>query len=602
MKINEITESRYGPILILVALSFIIYINTLFNGYVFDDFSVILENKLIRDFKNIPRFIFADVWIFDETHKASNYYRPVYNISLTIQYHLWGLNAWGWHLGNIILHTLNSAVAFLTFSLIFEGFTSNSTYSNREGKLSTTTFALMAALVFAAHPVKTEAVAWITASSELLPALFVLLSFYLYIRSLFKDSKASYVLSVVTFFIAALCKETSMSLPILIVAFDIAVRARSIRQSVIRYIPFFLAGLLYFVIRIYSLETMIPKGTVHPYLNGFQFFINVFPLFIQHIKTLLLPIKLSVYHVFHPAYAIGEIKVIASMIATVLIFILSYRLKKRNVLFPLGLSIIIIPLLPALFIPALDRNPFAERYLYLPTLGFSLIIALVIREGVDHFTSKKSVNGVRFFIWAFIILIALYSSATVKRNFEWKDQASLWESSIKRDPKNYFALNQLGRVYLDKGEFDEAIPKFQASIEINRSRRDPDPLILGLASLSLADSYRMNNRPVEAINLYEEVIRMDARRFDANLQAAILYHERGDHDLALERYRTALERAKDKEDITGILMNIGNIYAKRNEWTKALDIYSKALKVDPQNPILKRNIQLIERKMSEQAE
>ena len=603
LKIKEITEKNYGPILIIIAVSFAVYINTLFNGYVYDDFSVILENELIRDFRNIKRFIFADVWVFDEAHKTSNYYRPFYNIVLTVQYHLWGLNAWGWHLGNIIFHTLNSILAFLIFSLLFKGSGKNGIEKRPAGEFPASTFALMAALIFAAHPVKTEAVAWITASSELLPALFVLLSFYLYIRSQHKGGSASYILSIAAFFIATLCKETGISLLLMIIAYDVIMRTRTVRECARRYIPFFLAGVLYFAIRIYALETMIPKATMHPYLNGFQFFINIFPLFIEQIKMLLLPIKLSAFHVFNPVYAITEMRAIGSIIITILIFFLFSILRKRERLYLLGFAIVVIPLLPALFIPALDRNPFAERYLYLPSTGFALLVALAFREALGYFSSQKKARGVGFFIRAFVILTIVYSIGTVKRNFEWKDRFTLWRSSVVKDPDNYYALNSLGRVHLGSDEFDTAIALFEASIEANSSRRHPDPHVLGNAHLSLADSFRMKGMAEEATAHYEVVIKMAPKRFDANFRAAMLYHEKGAYSLAIARYRTALEATDDKDEQTGILMNIGNIYAQKQEWTNALKLYDRALKITPGNPLILKNMAIVvEKRLKETKE
>lgn len=595
MKIKEIIDTRYGPTLIIIAVSFAVYMNTLLNGYVFDDFTVILENKMIRDFGNIKKFIFADVWVFDEAHQASNYYRPFYNIVLTVQYHLWGLKAWGWHLGNIIFHTLNSIVAFLIFSRLFKGPGTSDIEKRPDGELPASTFALMAALIFAAHPVKTEAVAWITASSELLPALFVLLSFYFYIRTLDKviGSKASYILSIAAFFIATMCKETGMSLLPLIIAYDIIMRTRSVRESARRYIPFLIVAAFYFAIRIYSLAALMPQENMHPYLNGFQYFINIFPLFIQQIKMLILPIKLSAFHVFYPVYALGEIKAIGSIVFTLILFIIFILLRKRSRLYLLGFAIIVIPLLPALFIPALDRNPFAERYLYLPSTGFALIVALAFKDAVYYFSSERRSRKGRFFIWAFIVLIAFYSIGTVKRNFEWKDQFSLWRSSTIKDPDNYYALNELGKVHLSRDEFDTATQLFEASIKHNESRRDPDPRVLGNAHLSLADSFRMKGMADEAISHYEVVIEMAPKRFDANFRAAMLYQQQGVFAKAIARFQTALEATDDRVEQTGILMNIGNIYAKEREWTNALKMYDRALKITPDNPIILRNMTIV---------
>lgn len=600
MKIENITNSKHLPFVIIAALSFALYSNTLLNDFLYDDVFQILNNKWITDIRYIPDILFTKTWGFNTDHPLSNYYRPMMHLVFMAEYHIFGLEPWGWHLVNIIFHTMNGLMVYIIFSTLF-----NTEAKNKGADIARANIIpLIAALIFVAHPINTEVTAWVSAIPELSFTLFLLASFYLYLRFMDNGTKTFLIISALFFFLSTLSKETSIVLPILIVAYDIIFRDKNAKNISFpfRYIPYAVVMIVYFILRINALHGMTPKPWSHPYLDGFQYFINAFTLFALHIKMLLLPAKLSTFHVFHPAYSITEIKAIFSILVTIFVLILFYKLKKRSILFLFGLCLIIIPLLPALFIPALDRNPFAERYLYLPGTGFALIIALLFKEALDYFSTKKENRIAGFILIAFLLLIGAYSVGTIKRNFEWKDNYSLWKSTIKKTPQNYFALNELARLYLIDKKPDKAIPLFKASIESNKAMRNPDPLLLGLANLSLADSFRLANKPIEAIFYYEEVIRMDAGRFDANLQAAILYHEEGDLDLAIARYQTALERAEDKGDITGILMNIGNIFAEKKEWDKALDIYSKAQGIDPGNRTLIQNIRLIEKKRSMQNE
>ena len=402
------------------------------------------------------------------------------------------------------------------------------------------------------------------------------------------------IISALLFFLSTLSKETSLVLPLLIVSFDIIFRDAGKRLRLpIRYIPYAIALAVYFALRINALSGLTPKQGVHPYLNGFQYFINIFPLFVDHIKTLVFPMKLSIFHVFHPVYSIGELRAIVSIVITIIIFAIFCKLKKRERLYLFSFILMILPLLPALYIPALDRNPFAERYQYLSGAGFSLFIALLFRETYDYHCKKQGERIIIYIAIPFVILIAVYAIGTIKRNFEWKDRFTLWNASVEDDPENYMALREVGGYFMGVGNDEKGIAFFERSIEANKSRRDPDQLILGLTYLNLADTYREAKRPEEAIENYSIVLQMDPMRFRANLNIAILYHELERLDLALLHYKKAGARAREVEDIAGILMNIGNIHAKKRQWKLALNSYSEALKIMPGNPTLLKNIELI---------
>ena len=178
-------------IIAIVVLS--AYANTLLNGFVYDDRQQVLQNPWITNIRYLPNILFSSVWAFEGDHGGSNYYRPVMHLIYMAEYHLFGLKAWGWHLVNIIIHTLNSTMVFLIASTFFRLSTENNQeqetsrealsivdqYTIRNSPIS----AFIAALLFAMHPINTEPVAWIAGIPELSFTFFYLLSFYLYRRS-----------------------------------------------------------------------------------------------------------------------------------------------------------------------------------------------------------------------------------------------------------------------------------------------------------------------------------------------------------------------------------------------------------------------------------
>jgi len=142
----------------IAAVSFAVYFNTLYNGFVYDDEAQVLLNHWIRDMKYLPEIFYKSVWGFRSANTTSSYYRPLMHVINMASYHLFGLAPWGFHLVNILFHAGNTVLVFIVTARLF----GKSAAMPEEGRgetrwLSSPPF--LAALLFATHPVHTEAVA-----------------------------------------------------------------------------------------------------------------------------------------------------------------------------------------------------------------------------------------------------------------------------------------------------------------------------------------------------------------------------------------------------------------------------------------------------------
>ncbi|HYA31272.1 MAG TPA: hypothetical protein VED67_00830, partial [Thermodesulfovibrionales bacterium] len=198
------------PILIILLFSFLLYINALVADFVYDDKYQIVDNPWIRDIRNIPIIFSGNVWSFHPVFSTSNYYRPLMHIVYMLNYHVFGLNPWGFHLVNILFHCGASVFVFLVTRKLL-----------KEHRVTTSSVYLsppfIAAMLFASHPTHSEVVAWIAGVPDVALTVFYLLSFYFYIS--FRDgAKRGYPLSVLSFSVATLFKEPALTLPILLFA------------------------------------------------------------------------------------------------------------------------------------------------------------------------------------------------------------------------------------------------------------------------------------------------------------------------------------------------------------------------------------------------
>ncbi|MBI5234367.1 MAG: hypothetical protein HY880_08430, partial [Deltaproteobacteria bacterium] len=214
LKIDKKREiGSITPMLIIFIVSSVVYLNILPNGFIHDDNNQIVENPWLRDFRNLPAIFFSSVWSFLEEKGQSNYYRPVMHLVYMADYTIFGLKPWGWHLTSLVINSLNSVMVFVvTLKLL------------REKAANAAIPAAAGALLFAVHPVHTEAVAWAAGIPELTFAFFYLVSFYLYIQ--YRDTQRVVFLisSAISFFLSTLSKEPALTLPFALAAYDIFLR------------------------------------------------------------------------------------------------------------------------------------------------------------------------------------------------------------------------------------------------------------------------------------------------------------------------------------------------------------------------------------------
>lgn len=561
----------------IALVSFGVYLNTLNNSFVYDDTMQVLQNSWIRDVRNLPEIFSKSAWGFQSERAHSNYYRPLMHIFYMIDYHLFGLNPRGFHLVNVLFHTANSLlIFFVASSLLRESETGGRGWEvgRRQSEAGegftfhdSRFIAFLAAILFATHPVHTEAVAWVGAITDLSYSFFFLLSFYFYIECGMEIKRREYLFSLIAFFLALLCKEPAVSLPLVLFAYDIA-RGKGGRGLVFylkRYIPFVLIAGVYFIARFHALEGIAPVKA-HRELTSYQYVINIFSLFSVYVEKLLLPLNLNAFHTLRPVSSLLEIRGIISLAITIsyLIFgIVAYR--KDRISF-LGLALVGAPLLPALYIPALGESPLAERYLYLPSAGFILVIA--------SFCLRPAARLRRYgfaLTAAAILLAGLYSIQTVSRNRVWKDNLTLFSDTVKRSPDGELPHGKLGNALVDLGRIDEAIEQYRFII-LNLNPNSPE------AHRNLGLSYMKKGMKHEAIKEYLTAVTLAPADIEARRGLVLAYEDAGLLDEAIGQYRILLDLTPRSAETH---YRLAGALSKNGMAKDAISHYLEALQINP---------------------
>lgn len=369
--------------------------------------------------------------------------------------------------------------------------------------------------------------------------MFYLFSFYMYIRS--EDGDQSifnrfYLVSLGSFCLALLCKEPALTLPFLLVAYDYVHSGKGIRSVgyAKRYLPFLALIAVYLFVRLLALPEFTPSKS-RIVLSGYQYVLNSFPLFTEYLEKLLLPLNLSPVHVFHPVLSIQEAKSVLGIFIAVAFITTFFIARNNNILF-LGFSILLIPLLPAFYITAISgESIFAERYLYLSTFGYAIVLGYLYSRAW-MFIPRNSTPA----ILIAVTLIGALSIGTIIRNTAWKDNYSLWSDTVKKSPQSAVAHQYFGYALYSRGNIDEAIPEYQNALELNPELND--------ARFNLGIAYHSKGLIEQAIEQYQIMLRYYPGSASAHNALGLAYGQMGFYDNAIEHFQNALALDPSSEE------------------------------------------------------
>ena len=583
------------PLMITIILiaSFAVYSNTLFNNFVYDDTDQVVKNPWITDVRHLPEIFTAPVWGF-QNMGPTNYYRPMMHAIYMLTYYLFGLKPWGFHLVNLLFHTGVSVLIFLMASkLLVKYFPST---SNKSLLLPS----FLASILFITDPIHTEAVAWVAGLPDLSFAFFYLLSFYFFM--LYDEGfKAGYIISLVSFLFSCFSKEPALTLPVMLVVYDATFGTKRDKPMAIisRCIPYLVVAGFYMALRVHALKSFVPAET-YSGVSSYQYVINIFPLFAEYLKDLLFPFNLNFWHRFLPINSLsGARGMLAVTVTAAFLAAVSASARKNRMIF-VCLLFILVPLSPAFYIKGIGAKPYAERYLYLPSFGFVMLLALSF-----SWLSRKMPRQSLAIGLMGLALAGLYSKQTIERNFIWKNDLSLFTDTAKRCPDCEFPRGLLGNALLAAGRYDEAIEQFR----VITLKLDPGS-VQAYKSLGLA--FARKGMLPEAITEYNRALSLDptdagarqslgmlhtmnehAQRGDGQdkepgpaisgsarpyMDLAIGLEKKGKTDEAIEQYRKALTIEPGNAEIH---YRIGNSYVQEGQVAAAIPHFKAAARLQP---------------------
>jgi len=559
-------SSPLAAILTIIVITFGVYANSLGGNFVYDDLSQIAKNPWIQDIRHIPDILLSQAWGFEGA--SSNYYRPLAFLIYMVDYHLFGFDPWGFHLTNVLMHTGVSVLVFITAMRIFQ-LDSGQTIT-REFPSQQVLWPLIAALLFATHPINSEPVTWISSLSDIAFTLFYLLAFLAYMKG---GNAVNRVLAPIFFFIACLGKETALTLPIMLFAYDALIRrdVNLSRQGILRllkkYLPFIIVAIAYLAIRMNAIGGFAPMQA-HKLPSVYVYVINILSLFSLYLGKLVLPTNLNAFHVFHPIPSLMSLKGFVGVVATLCYIGAFFRFVQTNRVLAFSLIWIAIPLLPVLYIPALGENIFTERYLYLPSVGFAMLVSAIGLLSIARF--RKLSATIPLAAASLLLLVCLYALGTVNRIPAWESNLTLWTDAKNKSPNASTAHNNLASVLYNEGKFDAAIQELNIAIQLK-----PDN---AHAHYGLGAVYAKLNRVDDAIYEYSVASKLNPSNAATHHHLGLAYAEKGQWDNSINSYKKALELKPDYFDTH---LAIGVAYQKKKRPDRAISQFQAAVKLRP---------------------
>jgi tetratricopeptide (TPR) repeat protein len=543
---------------LIVATTVLAYANSLGGAFVFDDTKQIVGNPALRSWSNVLRAFATDFWSFERSTLTKDvpppYYRPLFTAYLTLNYQLFGLWEPGWHLMNLLVHTGATVAVF---------FLINRLSGHR-------LIATLAALVFGLHPAHVESVSWISGIPDPLAALFYVPALIWYVRYRTEGNKKFLIASVIAYGLSALCKETPLVLPLVFIVWELTrTRARQTfsafgREVILPLIPYGVMAGTYLALRFAVLGRISWKHPLMAQVPDSTIWMTVPYFFVSYFRHLVAPFYLSLMYGTSFVTTAGDLRFLlpVALIAALAILLWVYR-KKVGAQLWIALALIVAPLLPVLNLRVFHYEYILQdRYLYLPSIGFCYLIAiLVIQLSLRHRQLATSVA---------VLIIVAFGASTFAQNRIWHDAVSLWQRAIYYSPNSWSAHYNLGLAYLNLKQNQTAVDELVEARRLNP--REPTVLNnLALAHASAGDTLR-------AIEIVNEALKLDPTLIEAhNNLGAFLYERSQFNDARLE----FLEVLKRDPSSVSARFNLARTLAALDEHEPAIREFEALLAADP---------------------
>ena len=591
-------KSRATGAALIVLVTAVVYLPVLRGGFIFDDALLITNNSIVKASNGLYRFWFT---------KDAPYYHPLTWSLCWLEWHLWGGQAAGYHVVNVILHAVNAVLVWLVL---------------RDLRISG---AWLAALLFAVHPVNVATAAWISEQKNTLSMLFFAVSILMYLKfdeTVYAElvlgpsatlrinsvewqrvpSVSMYVLSLLAFGLALLSKTAVVMLPVVLLGCLWWRHGQVRKNDLLRSAPFFILSLLSGFVTVWFESRALTNASAEPVaLSSRLLAAGRAPWF--YLSKALVPIDLTM---IYPRWEIDPAHWTSYLPGLILVgcFVV-FWLKRTTWGHPLlfGFGYFIVMLVPVLgfFDQGFFQQSFvADHWQYYSIVG---VIALAVAAGERIGRAMGDPGGSRGRM-AGAVIVLLLGLAAWNRNCLYANATALWQDNVAKSPSSWGAYNNLGDALAGRGRMLEAAEAFEQALQINpgfpRAHYNLGNVLMMLGSsgdavahweqavwlkpdfveahYNLGVTLMAMGRTPEAIGHLEQALRLRPDSAETLNSLATALSQVGRMDEAIARYEEALRLAPGSAEYHH---NLGIALFRQGRLPEAVAECDQALRLNP---------------------
>jgi len=586
VKLIRHTRTKYVFAVLVSLITFLVYLPSLGNDFLWDDALYVTNNTLIRSLN--LKFIKS---AFLEFHAAN--WHPLTWFSHAVDYAMWGLNPVGHHLTNVVLHSLNTMVVVLIAIQLPSLYGKRPTMQTASHWLTERSIFItggVTGLLFGLHPIHVESVAWVAERKDLLCALFFLLSvlaYMKYVSSLDNELvqgtlklrflNKHYLSSLGFFVLALLSKPMAVSLPCILLLLDWYPfnRSQSFKSFLIVFfekLPFIVFGLISCILTILAQKSGNALGLTELLPLSTRSLVAVKSLFL-YLWKIVWPMNLIPFYPYPTRVSLFSLDYLSAIVLAAGITAASVVIVNKQKLFLSVWGYYVITLFPVLGLVQVGVQSMADRYTYLPSLGPFLAIGLALAWSWSRVNASRRktvvVNLLGILVFMFLAIATMYS--TVEQIRKWKDDMTLWSYVIEKQPESVpIAYYNRALIFDKMGRFDKAIEDYDKAIAVNP--------FWSAAYYNRALIFDRMGRFDKAIEDYDKAIALNPSDPNAYYNRALIFDRMGRFDKAIEDYDKAI--ALNPSD-PNAYNNRGTVFYKMGRFDKAIEDYDKAIALNP---------------------
>ncbi|MEI6817531.1 MAG: tetratricopeptide repeat protein [Bacteroidota bacterium] len=537
---------------IAAIFAFLLYIQSVGFKYTLDDDTVTHKNAITKQgFKGIPTLLSTDYWYGNDDSLRVPQYRPLSIVSFAVEWQFFPNRPAVYHLDNVLLYALTCLLLFNVLCMIFE----------KQNLL----LPFIVSLLYVAHPIHTEVVDSIKSRDEILCFLFALFAIFLVMNHVSNNNPWLLIASSFSFFLSILSKETGIAyvviVPILLFVFTPAEK----RKIAIIALAFALPIIVFLIIRHIVLAGVVISSFDSPLNNSLYLakdFISqkataVYVL-LRYVILLIIPHPLSYDYSMMtiPIQQLTDPGAFMGLAVYGFLLLYAFRNIVKKDFISFGILFYLLTLIPVSNLLIMIGSPMAERFMYMPSLGFCLVVSLLMIKFTKGDMMKRkfgtlsqmlSSNSMLFVV--VFVIVGLYSVKTYARSQDWKDNHALFGHDVNivdKSARVHFSLGTVLLVDLYPEENDKALKK------------------------------KYNN---DALVQFNEALKYFPNYPTANFFLGQCYMNNDDYPNAIRNFEIA--RQITNKPNTVLFNNLGVLYGKVGQFDKSLSMLDSAIKHDP---------------------